>query len=77
MQYIGSSSTWGPANDGGQGTQQGFPFLVSGQVFAPTDVSFTGFSGSAAANNTPIVIGLLVLTLLAGAVIVRRQMVNN
>ena len=75
MQFAGGA--WGPAEDSGTLTQQGIPFLVSGQIFAPTDVSFTGFSGNAATNNMPIIVGLIVLTVLAGAVIVRRQMANN
>jgi hypothetical protein len=73
LQFTGA---WAAANDGGTTTQQGFPFVIDGNVFAPTDVSFSSFSGDATSNNLPLVIGLVVLTVLAGAIVLRRQMAS-
>ena len=70
MQSLDNGATFGPLVDVGP---QGFPFLIEGQLTSPTDVSFSSFSGDTAGSSLPLVIGLVVLTALAGAVVIRRQ----
>jgi subtilisin-like proprotein convertase family protein len=46
LQYIGSTSTWGPANDGGSLTQQALPFTLEGTV-AVSEYDFTSTPNAA------------------------------
>ncbi|MCB0005474.1 MAG: hypothetical protein KDE04_03450 [Anaerolineales bacterium] len=77
LQSLDDGATFAAALDTGTGTpQQGFPFLIEGQLTAPTDVSFSSFSGDAAGSSLPLVVGLVVLTILAGAIVLRRQVAH-
>jgi hypothetical protein len=77
LQSLDDGATFAAVLDTGTGTpQQGFPFLVEGQLTAPTDVSFSSFSGDTTGSSLPLVVGLVVLTILAGAIVLRRQVAH-